>query len=310
MKAHLALALAAGCLIFGIALGVAARTKEKAPGIEVIRGKPPKEAAMAALEEAQKLAGTSSWEVLGVARVYYLSGDKARGQALIDQVVHGKPEASDWQRIGQIYAEANENPRAEEAFQKVLAADPKASDDTGRAEIGAWYIRVGQRDKGKELGYRVLLSFDPARALDRYRQQPFDALIVDAGITDPQLPYLAAQLRGDVNVGLLPLIVTTTTPERVGSLERLLERYPNTWVIPATSDVKDLKSYLAARITQAMGKPLTDAERARLGAGLGLSDVFAPAQSSRLSSVCRSAHGCQRHGPALEGIDKCAASAL
>ncbi|HSY04872.1 MAG TPA: hypothetical protein VK803_02930 [Steroidobacteraceae bacterium] len=151
MKAHLALALAAGCLIFGIALGVAARTKEKAPGIEVIRGKPPKEAAMAALEEAQKLAGTSSWEVLGVARVYYLSGDKARGQTLIDQVVHGKAEASDWQRIGQIYVEANENPRAEEAFQKVLAADPKASDDTGRAEIGAWYIRIGQRDKGEEL---------------------------------------------------------------------------------------------------------------------------------------------------------------
>jgi eukaryotic-like serine/threonine-protein kinase len=36
------------------------------------------------------------------------------------------------------------------------------------------------RDKGKELGYRVLLSYDPARALDRFRQQPFDALIVDA----------------------------------------------------------------------------------------------------------------------------------
>src|SRR5579863_10368455 len=115
MKAHLALALATGCLVFGIAVGVAARTKEKAPGIEVIRGKPPREAAVAALQEAQKLAGTSSWEVLGVARVYYLSGDKARGQELIDQVVHAKPEASDWQRIGQIYAEANENPRAEEA---------------------------------------------------------------------------------------------------------------------------------------------------------------------------------------------------
>ena len=36
------------------------------------------------------------------------------------------------------------------------------------------------RGKFKELGYRVLLAMDPVRALDRFRQQPFDALIVDA----------------------------------------------------------------------------------------------------------------------------------
>jgi serine/threonine protein kinase len=36
------------------------------------------------------------------------------------------------------------------------------------------------RDKFKEMGYRVLISADPQRALDRFRQQPFDALIVDA----------------------------------------------------------------------------------------------------------------------------------
>jgi serine/threonine protein kinase len=39
------------------------------------------------------------------------------------------------------------------------------------------------RHKLKELGYRVLLSADPVRALDRFRQQPFDALVVDAGTT-------------------------------------------------------------------------------------------------------------------------------
>jgi tRNA A-37 threonylcarbamoyl transferase component Bud32/CheY-like chemotaxis protein len=37
------------------------------------------------------------------------------------------------------------------------------------------------RDKFKELGYRVLLAADPVRALDRYRQTPYDALIVDVG---------------------------------------------------------------------------------------------------------------------------------
>lgn len=39
------------------------------------------------------------------------------------------------------------------------------------------------RDRFKQLGYRVLLSMDPSRALERFRQQPFDALVIDAGTT-------------------------------------------------------------------------------------------------------------------------------
>jgi tetratricopeptide (TPR) repeat protein len=149
MKTGLAAALAAGCLLVGMGVGYAA--KEKSPGIDLMRGKPPKEAGIAALQQAEKLAGKGSWELLGVARVYYLSGDKATGQALIDKVLNGKPESSDSQRAGEIYAEAGETARADELFQKVLAADKKQKDDSGRAEIGAWYIRIGQRDKGEEL---------------------------------------------------------------------------------------------------------------------------------------------------------------
>src|ERR1700745_1703448 len=137
MKTALTAALAAGCLVFGVGIGLAA--KEKPPGMEVMRGKPAKEAGLAALQEAERLAGNGSWELLGVARVYYLSGDKAKGQALIDQVVANKPKGSDWQRVGDIYAESGENARAEENFQKALALDPK--DDPGRSEVGAWYIR-------------------------------------------------------------------------------------------------------------------------------------------------------------------------
>src|SRR5262249_9941902 len=39
------------------------------------------------------------------------------------------------------------------------------------------------RDKFKALGYRVYLAADPIRALDRFRQQAYDALILDAGTT-------------------------------------------------------------------------------------------------------------------------------
>jgi serine/threonine protein kinase len=40
-------------------------------------------------------------------------------------------------------------------------------------------LQEALRDKLKELGYRVFLAADPTRALDRFRQQPYDALIMD-----------------------------------------------------------------------------------------------------------------------------------
>jgi eukaryotic-like serine/threonine-protein kinase len=39
------------------------------------------------------------------------------------------------------------------------------------------------RDGFKAQGFRVFLASDPVRALERYRQQPYDALVVDAGTT-------------------------------------------------------------------------------------------------------------------------------
>ena len=39
------------------------------------------------------------------------------------------------------------------------------------------------RNKFKELGFRVLIAIDPTRALDRFRQQPYRGLIIDARTT-------------------------------------------------------------------------------------------------------------------------------
>jgi len=64
-------------------------------------------------------------------------------------VSSGSPQASDWHRIGRLFAEAGENAKAEDFFQKALAADPL--DDSGQVEVGAWYIRTGQREKGEAL---------------------------------------------------------------------------------------------------------------------------------------------------------------
>ncbi len=39
------------------------------------------------------------------------------------------------------------------------------------------------RTKFKKLGFRVYMAIDPVRALDRYRQQPYQGLVIDAGTT-------------------------------------------------------------------------------------------------------------------------------
>jgi tetratricopeptide (TPR) repeat protein len=161
------------CLLLGFGLGLAA--KDSPAGIGLLRGKAPKEAGMAALAQAERLSENGSWELIGIGRVYYLSGDKARGQAFFDRVTSRKPEQSDWQRIGDIYAEAGENEKAETHFQKALAAGSK--DDTGQSEIGSWYVRIGQREKGEEL-YARALARNPddvwhyVRAAEAYLEVP------------------------------------------------------------------------------------------------------------------------------------------
>ena len=151
MKQGHVLTVAAVCLLLGFSLGLSAKDNP-AGGIGLFRGKPPQEAAQAALVEAERLAEGGSWELIGVGRVHYLSGDKAKGQALFDRVTGRKPEPSDWQRIGEVYAEAGENDKAEACFQKSL----RPKDDTGQSEIGAWYVRIGQREKGEELFAKAL----------------------------------------------------------------------------------------------------------------------------------------------------------
>jgi tetratricopeptide (TPR) repeat protein len=143
---------ALACLLVGFGIGLAA--KQKPAGVSVFQGKAPKDAGQAALAEAERLAENGSWEQIGVGRVYYLSGNKAKGQELFDRVTGKKPEGSDWQRIGDIYAEAGENAKAEACYQKALAANQK--DDTGQSEIGSWYVRTGHREKGEELFAKAL----------------------------------------------------------------------------------------------------------------------------------------------------------
>jgi eukaryotic-like serine/threonine-protein kinase len=42
-------------------------------------------------------------------------------------------------------------------------------------------LQEAMRSKFKQMGFRVLMAIDPARALDRFRQQPYQGLVIDVG---------------------------------------------------------------------------------------------------------------------------------
>ncbi len=134
-------ALAVGLFVLGVAVGVVAATSKVEKGMYA--GQSPQDAAAALLTAAQQQAGKGSWENIAVGRVWYLSGDKAQGQAIFDRVFAGKVKKDDFMRLGRVYVEAKEWDKAKAAFERALALDPK--DEGNLSEVGAWYNLHGDR---------------------------------------------------------------------------------------------------------------------------------------------------------------------
>jgi tetratricopeptide (TPR) repeat protein len=147
------------CFALGGAVTGLAQKKNDKPTFsnDMIQRKDPKEAATALLDGALTLAGSGSWERIAVGRAWYLGGDKAKGQQIIDGVTSGKKvEASDWYRIARVYNEANEWDKAIVAFDKALAADP--GDDTGTIEYGGWANVHKDRLKAEALFSKIMTT--------------------------------------------------------------------------------------------------------------------------------------------------------
>jgi tetratricopeptide (TPR) repeat protein len=136
----------------GTATGVMA-AKVKASPAQYL-DKPGPEAAASLLQSAEVFTEGGSWETIFVARVRYLSGDKAGGQAVFDRVLGPKAEAGDYIRVGRVYWEAGEWDQARSMFERVVAMRPKDAD--WLAEIGAYYNLKGDRARAEELFGRSL----------------------------------------------------------------------------------------------------------------------------------------------------------
>lgn len=145
MNNRIAAALAAGLFVAGIGIGYAAQKVSP----QVFHGKSKEDAARALLDVARVQAKDGSWERIAIARVLYLGGHKAEGQAMLDGLLAGEHEDSDEFRIARLYREAGEWSKAKPLFDRFIANNPK--DEKGLAEVGAFYLLNGDRDTAERL---------------------------------------------------------------------------------------------------------------------------------------------------------------
>jgi serine/threonine protein kinase len=88
-------------------------------------------------------------------------------------------------------------------------------------------LRVGF----KGAAYRVFISADPARAVDRYRQQPFDALVIDVGSTGEDGLAAFENIRAEARRRNLPLAAVLLFTEEQKVLAERVGAVPGSAVL-------------------------------------------------------------------------------
>ncbi len=124
---------------------------EKPPVKALYEGKNPEAAAQALLQQALKAAPGEGWVMASAGRVYYLSGEKAKGEELF-QKASASLDGDSLLLIARTYAEAGEWAKAEGWLEKALAKD---EDPDLLVEAGALHIAYGDRAKGEALLAKV-----------------------------------------------------------------------------------------------------------------------------------------------------------
>jgi CheY-like chemotaxis protein len=156
--------------------------------------------------------------------------------------------------------------RIVEVLRHELRADPVpravvADLNKDRAETVAKFV--------KEAGFDPVIVPTGKEAIKRVKEAAdIDIVLVDYLIPDPEISYVLAQLRADLEGALIPIIITALPPQidtEVSpalelSLRRMAERYPNVFFVPIPGP-NALKHEIPLRITETLGKPLSAEER-------------------------------------------------
>jgi eukaryotic-like serine/threonine-protein kinase len=84
------------------------------------------------------------------------------------------------------------------------------------------------RTKLKSKGYRILIAADPVRALDRFRQQPFDLLIADASNTGEPGYYVFERIMDDAERQSIPCAGILMIKDDQMEWQKKAADFPNT----------------------------------------------------------------------------------
>lgn len=96
------------------------------------------------------------------------------------------------------------------------------------------------REKLKKVGYRVLLSAMPERALERFTQQPFSGIVVDVGSVGQEGVHALFQLIEQAKAKGVPLHAIAIVSENQDELELQLKEEPGIIVLRRPLNLGDL----------------------------------------------------------------------
>jgi CheY-like chemotaxis protein len=100
------------------------------------------------------------------------------------------------------------------------------------------------RERFKDLGYRVLLAGDPARAIARFNQQPFDALVVDVGAAEDEGMVVFKQVLDEAErLGLQCAGIALLAEDQADWARRIVPR-PNVAVLVRPVTLRQLSEKL------------------------------------------------------------------
>ncbi len=111
------------------------------------------------------------------------------------------------------------------------------------------------RDKLKSMGFRVLIAADPVRAVDRFRQQPFDFLVVDAGTTGENGIHIYERLLNDADRQKVPLHGILMLSEDQAKWEQKITQRPNSVALVQPIKLKQLLRQIEEMHTPPLAPP-------------------------------------------------------
>jgi CheY-like chemotaxis protein len=127
-----------------------------------------------------------------------------------------------------------------------------------------------EAERNRAVAAVTAAGFDPVKAttgrevLERLGQAAdIDLILIDQALPYPGLSNLLGQLRSDVNIGLLPVVLTAPSRDREEALRRYVAPWPNVTVVrdDVLGEPQALKAILGRRIVNPDQPALTPAER-------------------------------------------------